>query len=279
MKRLLLKVVILIILLSSKSMSEVVIGDTLVERRILPPPYVLNNPEKYYKHWQKNTGIKERKTSPMRKRLKKAMGESIYLQNTRYIFKVKKIEIVRVIPRKGNNPTNQEHPINNTTLPNGQVVMVPPDKVNQQQQQQKQQQPQPQPQPQPAPKYCSCNPDLETTEAGWSLDFCINPNNCRCGLYELGHQPADEDPAFYIWYEDSLCNKNTYSIAQEGFASNYQVTPTGDDVGTIDAIQDVYLTYIPTGKRWKITLKVYNKRMVGGACKVDVKVIKVIPLN
>ncbi len=277
MKRLLLKVVILIILLSSKSMSEVVIGDTLVERRILPPPYVLNNPEKYYKHWQKNTGIKERKTSPMRKRLKKAMGESIYLQNTRYIFKVKKIEIVRVIPRKGNNPTNQEHPINNTTLPNGQVVMVPPDKVNQQQQQQKQQQPQPQPQPQPAPR-CECNPDFKS-DIGASLDFCINPNTCRCGLYELGEQPADEDAAFFIWYTDNTCSSNTFNIERE-FGAAYQVTPA---TGSVDTPVDIFLTHLPTGKKWKITLKVYNRRQVhnqwGTYCAVSAKVIKVIPLN
>ena len=99
------------LILFNKLHAEVTLEQTVIQRQVIPPPSALNNPEKYYKSWEKNTGIKERKPSIMKKRIEQAIGESIYMGTHRYIYRIKSVRIIRVTPRGGNNPVNQNAPV------------------------------------------------------------------------------------------------------------------------------------------------------------------------
>ena len=53
------------------------------------------------------------------------------LKNKRFKRVVKKVQVKDVIKRAGNNPLNQQQPLNNTTLANGETVLVAADDLNQ----------------------------------------------------------------------------------------------------------------------------------------------------
>jgi hypothetical protein len=103
--------VLSVLILFSKLYAEITLEETVIQRRVLPPPSMLNNPEKYYESWEKNTGITERKTSPMKGRIEQAISEAIYINNQKYIYNIQSVRIIKITPRSGNNPVNQDAPV------------------------------------------------------------------------------------------------------------------------------------------------------------------------
>ena len=45
--------VLSVLILFSKLYAEITLEETVIQRRVLPPPSMLNNPEKYYESWEK----------------------------------------------------------------------------------------------------------------------------------------------------------------------------------------------------------------------------------